>query len=226
MVHKRRVRLGKDAKDRSGLEAKEEAEEEGEAPAKQAPNPGGGNSKVSEAEREAASQRAIEVIKKGLKENPEAQKDGLPYFPPTWSKEFKPILGGYRKFVEKSSAFVVKAGDIPSMYTIHLQDDKAAATIPNKAEWELKMANTWQTYMHNIKKDDRKPQDFVECARQLAFQSTGRMDGDSRRQKKRRKVAEGEKKKAAAEGSDDEEPQAKKAKAQDGPKKKKKKAAA
>merc|ERR1712129_254393 len=171
----------------------------------------------------------IEVITKGLKENPEVQKDGMPYFPKEWSKEFKPVLGAYRKFVERCSAFIVKAGDIPTWVTVHSQNDKSAANNPGKQEWELKLAKTWGTYMHNVKKDDRKPEEFVEYARQLAFQSTGRMDGDSKRHKKRRKEASSQAKKDGSDDDDDDdddEPPKKKPKGRDGPNTKKKKKAA
>merc|ERR1740121_1408394 len=172
MVHKRKVRIHKEAKDTSGLGREEAPAEEGSA------KPEGAWKPATEQERKEVTQKAIEVIKKGLKENPEAQKDGKPYLPLEWSKQFKPVLGPYRKFLERCSVFVIKEGDLPPRSTVHLQDGAAAAT-PDKLEWEVLLDKTWQVYLHNVKKEDRKPEEFVALARKLASQAV-KVEGESK----------------------------------------------
>jgi len=215
MPHKRRVRLGKDAKDRSGLEPKEALEEasgdEAAAPPAGAPPQ---PKAVGPVEREKATQRAVEAIKQGLKEHPNAQKDGTPFLLSGWSEQFKPILGSYRKFVERCSAFTVQPGDKPHKYTIRIQDGKAPAQT-SKKEWELRLLQCWKSYVQGVKQEDRNPKDFVEFARELAYQT-------SRQQIKKQKAAANKANPGDEAASDQEEVKA----SGEAPKKKKRKVVA
>lgn len=201
MVHKRRVRLGKDAKDRSGLEPKEGVEEASgdEAAAVEKPKVAE-CAAVSQADREKATQKAIAAIKQGLKDNPKAQDDGTPFLLAGWSKDFKPALGSYRKFVERSSAFVVQQGEKDHKYTIRIQDGKAPVQAASKKEWELRLSQSWKSYIQGVQQEARNPKDFVEFARELAYQSSRQQ---LKRQKKENKANAGD------EAGDDEAPKKK-----------------
>lgn len=186
--------------------------------------------RVSDAEKEKLTKMAIQVIKKGLKENPDAQKKGTPFLPREWSKDFKPVLGPYRKFLEKCDAFVLKPGDIPSLYTVHVRgdDSEGAKKTPVKAEWEMKLIKSWEEYKHNVKKADRKPEEFIAEARLVSGADNKHVEGSGKRaaRKKRKKIAQQEaeeppKKKAKKSAREEDEPPT-----EQGKKKKKKKASA
>mmetsp|Transcript_101822 Transcript_101822/g.255259 ORF Transcript_101822/g.255259 Transcript_101822/m.255259 type:complete len:252 (-) Transcript_101822:131-886(-) len=119
----------------------------------------------TEAEKAVATKKAVELIKKGLQENPTAQDNGHPYIPKEWSTEMKPILGGYRKFLEKSSEFIVVQGDNPAKFTVQPSDGKGAAGSPR---WEAAIRGAWQKFLQDVPKEDRDPEDFLEMAKKCA----------------------------------------------------------
>lgn len=182
---------------------------------------------VSAEDREKFKARAIELIKKGLKSDPEEQKKGFPFIPKEWGTEFKPVLGSYARFLEKCDDFVLIQGDVPGRFTVQLADGNIVAK--PKSEWEVKLRNTWQVYLQCTKKDSRQPKEFVELAMRLASITVG--DGGlasiteakaeqptAMQEKKRKKGAKLEA--TAAEAEEAEEVEAEK------PKKKQKKMAA
>ncbi|CAJ1348857.1 unnamed protein product [Effrenium voratum] len=100
----------------------------------------------TEKERAEATKKAIALIKEGLLTNPKEQEKGNPYIPDGWAKEWKPLLGSYRKFVETCSCFRIEQGMQPAMYTIHLVD---GATDTQKAFWEISLEKAWQLFSKN-----------------------------------------------------------------------------
>jgi len=198
--------------------------------AKQAEEKANGPSQpeVSAEDREAFKERAVALIKKGLKADPPEQKKGFPFIPKEWASEFKPVLGAYSRFVEKSEDFVLIQGDVPGRFTVQLADGTHEAK--QKAEWEVKLRNTWQVYLQCTKKDSRNPKEFVELAMKLAgvegdagappakkAEEAAAAAADQGGKKKRKKGAAAAEEAAAAEPEDTGAAQ---------PPKKKKKAAA
>lgn len=174
-----------------------------------------------------ATKRAIEVIKKGLTEDPACQKKGFPFLPTQWVTEFKDILGPYMKFVERCRDFVVVHGDRPGRYTVHLQGDDLdlpdmpeAERLKPKKDWELKLRNSWQVYLQSTPKAERKPEEFVEMARKLSDVVNLGKDAVPGAQAQ----AKGAKDAAKADAEDKPAPKRKSVSADAAPKKKAKKA--
>jgi len=123
--------------------------------------------KAESKEKAEAAQRAIEAIRKGLAENPAAQDGGHTFIPSAWAKDFKPLLGPYRRFLERSGEFVIVEG--PKGYTVHLADGKAP---PLTKRWEINLMRAWQEYLRSAPKDARTPGAFAEWAQQVADTAT------------------------------------------------------
>mmetsp|Transcript_22285 Transcript_22285/g.49310 ORF Transcript_22285/g.49310 Transcript_22285/m.49310 type:complete len:217 (-) Transcript_22285:50-700(-) len=159
----------------------------------------------SQEEKEKAEEEAIAMIRKGLQDNPDAQKNGQPYIPEDWVRKMKPILGGYKKFVENSPHFFVKHGDLPAQYTVHVQAEGnhgKKKLVETKPAWELEMQKVWMSYCRATAKEKRSAVAFADKARDVARYTAAPDKGETKghvKEKKRKAEAgaepEGKKKK-------------------------------
>mmetsp|Transcript_82960 Transcript_82960/g.232498 ORF Transcript_82960/g.232498 Transcript_82960/m.232498 type:complete len:239 (+) Transcript_82960:82-798(+) len=167
--------------------------------------------------REAATTRAIAMIKRGL-EKEGAQETGHPYIPGNWSKEFKPVLGPYRKFVQTCGHFKIVDGDIPSNYTIHPVKGEPVTIV---AGWETQLRTAWETYVTDTPEKSRSTKEFLEVVekcvqRAKSAKETANGDGSQKKEPSEAPKKAGKRKEAeaaAAEGEASKPPMKKKKKA-------------
>merc|ERR1712060_605628 len=136
----------------------------------------------TEAEIAEATPKAVELIIKGLKENPKAQDNGLPYIPDKWALEMKPILGPYKKFVESRPELRLVPGANPAKYTVQLSSDtKAKLSNGEKPVWELDLQKAWLSYCRATPKGERNPDEFAETAKNVAKPGLISADGKGKK---------------------------------------------
>lgn len=170
-------------------------------PGKPAPRP-----PADENEQAAATRKAIQMIEKGLKDNPNAQDNGHPWIPKEWPLEMKPILGPYRKFLDKCDHFRVVQGDNPAKFTVHVASSKAKelkdAVKSEAAKWESALRVAWLKYMQDTPKDKRDPEVFVEFAKMVTEEVE-----KSRTSKDLKKKGKGKKRKLDLKADSSSEPE-------------------
>lgn len=114
-------------------------------------------------EKEKATTEVIRIIKEALK-NPEAQKKGVAWTPKDWPTKWKPILGGYRKFVERCACFqVVPSPSIPANWTISVVEGAAEGAM-TKAKWEIELQKAYGSFSQT----NQDPKEFTQLAQALA----------------------------------------------------------
>eukprot|EP00435_Cladocopium_sp_Y103_P032801 s832_g8.t1 len=128
-------------------------------------------------EKEKATTEVIRIIKEALK-NPEAQKKGFAWTPKDWPIKWKPILGGYRRFVERCACFqVVPSTSNPTLWTISVVEGAEGAI--TKAKWEIELRKAYVSFLQT----NQDPKEFTQLAQALASapKSEGAPKGEKRK---------------------------------------------
>eukprot|EP00933_Yihiella_yeosuensis_P032016 TRINITY_DN25601_c0_g1_i1.p1 TRINITY_DN25601_c0_g1~~TRINITY_DN25601_c0_g1_i1.p1 ORF type:complete len:232 (+),score=69.45 TRINITY_DN25601_c0_g1_i1:82-696(+) len=161
----------------------------------------------SEAEKKEMTTKAVALITATLKskEAKEVQEKGHPMIPKEWPLEYKPVLGGYRKFVESCSAFTVASGDQPAKYTVHLAEGGGPVKVATKYQEFLQKA--WQSFCTSREKGNRDVKEFLALA-EAAATSTGtggNKQAEKRKKDQQKKNTKAKKSKVEADDNDDDE---------------------
>merc|ERR1719379_2122285 len=111
------------------------------------------------------------MIERGLEENPTAQDEGQPFIPKDWAA-MKPLLGPYKKFVERCPRFRVVQGDLPAKFTVHLAEGGAGAAT-GRPDWERGLQKAWMSYCRAVPREKRSAEEFARAATAAAAVAPG-----------------------------------------------------
>lgn len=189
-------------------------------------------------EKARLTKEAIKEILAGISQ-PDAQKNAVTFLPPDWSTKYKPVLGGYKKFVQSQpEKLVVMEGNGGNFVIRKAGDTTACPDVVHKkgpvGDWKKELTRAWNTYCTSTPKHERSIDAFV-AALPMGVRKTKPENSNDRTKPKSPKAAPadapaeggGKKKKkgnaeAAPESNKRKEPPAEETPAEGGKKKKKK----
>lgn len=106
----------------------------------------------------ALEQDALKEIEEGIAK-PNSQKDGKAFIPKDWHIRFGPVLGKYRKFLNKHADKYVAVDTENGKFTV-MRAGEAPVQTP-RLPWKKALETAWKAYCIAVPRDDRDVKKFI-----------------------------------------------------------------